>query len=225
MSIVRTDAKDPFQRYVFPYMQSNMYVTLEEDEALIVDPHESSALMEIFQQVHIGRLLILLTHEHFDHTSGVNFYRRNIAETYVIAHAQCASYIAVPKNNRPLTLLTMLADADREALLSFYRSIAVEAISVDRCITEDTELCWRGHALRIVPCPGHSPGSAVVFFDGIYAFTGDYLIPDTPVILRFPGGSEDDYLKFTKLFLDKLPDGMKILPGHKAPYTFRKTFA
>ena len=217
--------RDLFYRYVFPYMQSNMYVTMEDREALIIDPHSSNALIERFQQAHIERLLILLTHEHFDHTSGVNFYRRNITETYVIAHERCASYIAVPKHNRPLTLLTMVDDTEREALLSFYHSIEVEGISVDWCVTEETELCWRGHEIRIVPCPGHSPGSEVIFFDHIYAFTGDYLIPDTPVILRFPGGSEGDYLKFTKLFLDQLPDGMKILPGHKDSYILRRAFA
>lgn len=210
-----------FQRYVFPYMHSNMYVKMEDDEALIVDPHASDSLIEVFRQAHVKRLLILLTHEHFDHTSGVNFYRDKIKETYVIAHKECAAYIRIPKNNRPLTLLTMVADTERKALMDFYRSIPVESICVDRCIIEETICFWRGHELRFVPCPGHSPGSMVILFEHMHIFTGDYLIPHTSVILRFPGGSERDYLRITKPFLDRLQDQVYILPGHKAPYRLR----
>ena len=60
-------------------------------------------------------------------------------------------------------------------------------------------------------------GSSVIIFDNTYAFTGDYMIPDTPIILRFPGGSKTLYMQKTESFLLGLEDDLMIMPGHGEP--------
>lgn len=209
---------DVFQRYVFPYIHSNMYLRIEQDEALIVDPQSSAEAMQKLEAAGVKRLLILLTHEHFDHVSGVNFFREKILNTTVIAHVYCAERVKTAKNNRPLALLLMAEDEERDAIMRFYETIRVEEIRVDVSIREETSLSWLTHTMRLVPCPGHSPGSMVICFDQTHVFSGDYLIPDTEVILRYPGGSARDYAAVTKPFLLALPRGVQILPGHKEPY-------
>lgn len=37
----------------------------------------------------------------------------------------------------------------------------------------------------------------LIIFDDKYVFTGDYMIPNTSAILRYPGGSEQDYMENT----------------------------
>ena len=213
---------DVFQRYVFPYIQSNMYLRIEQDEALIVDPQSSVEAMQRLVESGVERLLILLTHEHFDHVSGVNFFREKILNTTVVAHVCCADRIKTAKNNRPLALLLMAEGEKQDAVMRLYETIRVETIRVDIPIHEETSILWRAHTIRMVPCPGHSPGSMVICFDQTHVFSGDYLIPDTDVILRYPGGSARDYAAFTKPFLLTLPNGVQILPGHKEPYCWDK---
>lgn len=93
-----------FSRYVLPFMASNMYVLAEGEDALVIDPQPSEEACAALQRTAAGRILVLLTHEHFDHTSGVNFFRRHIPSVRVLAHAETAHHIETARNNRPLAL-------------------------------------------------------------------------------------------------------------------------
>ena len=62
-------------------------------------------------------------------------------------------------------------------------------------------------------------GGCGIFWDEELFFSGDYLIPDSEVVLRLPRGNAQDYETYTKPFLDELPAGLRILPGHGLPYT------
>ena len=77
---------------------------------------------------------------------------------------------------------------------------------------------WRGHRIRCVPLPGHTPGSAGIFLDGETLFSGDYLLPGGETVLRLPGGSPEDYRRVTRPFLEGLPRGLTVRPGHGASY-------
>jgi glyoxylase-like metal-dependent hydrolase (beta-lactamase superfamily II) len=92
----------------------------------------------------------------------------------------------------------------------------------DEIIDENAQLPWRGHTLRLVPLPGHTPGSAGIFLDEKVFFSGDYLIPDEEPLLRFPGGDADSYQKITEPFLQSLPAGIRICPGHGEPFDLQK---
>lgn len=84
----------------------------------------------------------------------------------------------------------------------------------DEIIQDDAELAWRGHTLRYVPLPGHTPGSSGIFLDEKIFFSGDYLISGEEPVLRLPGGREEDYRTITEPFLANLPAGLRICPGH-----------
>ena len=79
------------------------------------------------------------------------------------------------------------------------------------------ECVWRGHRLRAVALPGHTPGSAGIFLDGDIFFSGDYLIPGEEVILRLPGGSETDYRAVTEPVLRGLPPACASAPATGSP--------
>lgn len=212
--------KRRFSRYVLPFMASNMYVLAEGEDALVIDPQPSEEACAALQRTAAGRILVLLTHEHFDHTSGVNFFRRHIPSVRVLAHAETAHHIETARNNRPLALLKMGTEENRAEIMEAYRSYPMESISVDAYLADGQELLWHGHVIDVVEVPGHSPGSLLFSFDDGMVFTGDYLIPRTAVILRYPGGSEEAYERVTLPKLKAIPNGRLILPGHGAPYRF-----
>ena len=49
-------------RLLYKPVASNMYVILRGNEAVIVDPHESDALITLLQQSGVVRVNIILTH-------------------------------------------------------------------------------------------------------------------------------------------------------------------
>ncbi len=204
-------------RFVFEPISSNMYMILEDDQALVIDPNISEDAYSIMRNAKISFVTIFLTHEHHDHTSGVNWYREKF-ESKLFCQRRCAERIAVPKNNRPLLVARIIADKDK----SNGRIEAKQFASKNEpyiCIADEVfdiemEYRWNRHLLRFTSTPGHSPGSCCILMDDQFLFTGDSLIKDMPVITRFPEGSRGDYEKYTKPFLSDINDDIWILPGH-----------
>ena len=131
-----------------------------------------------------------------------------------------AHHIETARNNRPLALLKMVTKENRAEIMEAYRSYPMESISVDAHLADGQKLSWHDHAIGVAEVPGHSPGSLLFSFDDGMVFTGDYLIPRTAVILRYPGGSKEAYERVTLPKLKAISNGRLILPGHGTPYRF-----
>lgn len=209
-----TATEDRWRRFILPYMHSNMYIFIEGHAAILVDPHASKQAEKLLLDAGVQEILILLTHEHFDHASGVPFWQACFPWGCVVAHACCAQSLAIAKNNRPLALLKMITPQNREDIMQFYRSFPVQEIHVDKTWRKYEVIHWHGHKVAWEEAPGHSPGSGLIFVDDSVVFTGDSLIPDVPVILRYPGASVRDYDVETLPKLLRLPNDIYILPGH-----------
>lgn len=62
---------DKIKRYIFSYIDANMYILAENGEALVIDPHISAEADAYLKSNRVTKVTILLTHEHFDHTCGI----------------------------------------------------------------------------------------------------------------------------------------------------------
>lgn len=206
-----------FDRYILPYMESNMYVLVDGAEALVIDPGLSTKLLSSFNELGVQRVTVLLTHEHFDHISGMIALIKNFS-TVLVCQRECASSIAVAKNNRPLTLLQKLTKENRSKIMDFYKLFSVQPVYADVEFDREYSFFWKGHCIRMLSMPGHSPGSTIIVFDASYIFTGDYMIPNEAVILRYPGGSHDLYEQCTLPYLLAIKDDKIIMPGHGKSY-------
>ena len=196
-------------------MDSSCYLLGEEDRAVVIDPNDPAGPLGALEERGWTPELILLTHEHCDHMAGLEALRERYPQARAIASAACSEGI----QNTRLNMTAMM-----EVYLTFRGKPGISyppfvCRAADEAYDAPLELQWRGHRLRCVPLPGHTPGSAGIFFDNSLFFSGDYLIPGEEVILRLPGGNREDYLAHTKPFLDALPAGLTICPGHREPFT------
>lgn len=204
-------------RYLMPGIDSNMYLLTEGASALVIDPHISSTAMAVMRESCVQMVTVLLTHEHFDHISGVNWLRENFAAE-VISTEAAGSALSDPKLNMAKYWEVLLMDkpADkREA----GRSVADGNYScyADRTFSENLQFMWEGHEIHMMSAPGHSPGGALILFDKNTLFSGDNLVNGAGVICRLPGGSRKEYCEKTRPVIDNLPDDTWVFPGHGDP--------
>lgn len=211
---------------VYEHINSNMYVLLAEDEAQIIDPHKNEELTELLKKNGIKRISIFLTHEHHDHTTGVYWYQEQFEST-LICQQNAAEYISRKQYLRPTLIAFILGEEDHingtHRYDEFKKVFKPHQYTANITYTDYYTLKWHNHTFEFYHTPGHSPGSSLIILDGQYAFTGDSLLKDLPIIVRFPGSNKEEYINSTLPLLNKLlTSDMTILPGHGAPFTLNE---
>ena len=71
--------------YSFYPIDARMYVIVENGKALIIDPSISEDAKKYLKSEKIEDILILLTHEHYDHISGVNWFKEEFIRNIIIS--------------------------------------------------------------------------------------------------------------------------------------------
>jgi Zn-dependent hydrolases, including glyoxylases len=93
----------------------------------------------------------------------------------------------------------------------------------DITFTENYTFNWHNITFQFYHIPGHSQGSSLIVMNGQYAFTGDSLLKDLPIIIRFPGSNRADYESITMPLLSNLlTSDMTVLPGHGDPFVLKE---
>jgi glyoxylase-like metal-dependent hydrolase (beta-lactamase superfamily II) len=193
-----------------------MYVLIFGDEALVVDPNENDDAFELLTVRCIRRVRIILTHEHFDHISGVNAFREKFPCSVLCSQA-CAIQIPFPAKNLSRHFNALYYEKPENLQESAALSSREYSCEADETFTRTMEIAQHGHMLRLFETPGHSKGSICVMLDNQCIFTGDSLIPGMSVVTKLPGGSSHDYQTYTRPFLDALSPEIWIMPGHFNP--------
>ena len=211
---------------VYEHINSNMYVLLAEDEALIVDPHKNEELTDLLKNKGIKRVTIFLTHEHHDHTTGVYWYQEQLEST-LICQQNAAEYIARKQYLRPTLIAFILGEEDHingtHVYEDFKKSFVPRQYHADITFTDIYTLNWYNFKFQFYHIPGHSQGSCMIIMNDQYAFAGDSLLKDLPIIIRFPGSNKADYESTTMPLLSRiLTSDMTILPGHGTPFVLKE---
>lgn len=211
-------------RSVYAPVRSNMFVLLSGSEAVVFDPNENEDLLDLFRDKSIKYVHILLTHGHYDHISGVMWLKEQ-TEADVFCQEKCADRLMNSK--RPLSRLVAMVLATQDAedgghrYQDFKESYKPFTISADKIFDKEERLQIGNLEFKVTSTPGHSEGSCCYqLFDNI-VFTGDTLIQDTPVILKFPGGNKEDYYSIAYPFLKSLDKESIIMPGHGDPFVLK----
>ncbi len=191
-------------RFVNQMMTSNCYVVLDEESGhcLCIDPASEKSEREIAYIEQNGLTLdyIMLTHEHTDHTWGVNALKERFVETKVICSEVC-------REN--------LAKEFQAYFLLYYDNPDYEYTVCQ--VDETTEalgghLLWQGHEITFVPTPGHSLGSICIDING-RLFTGDAIMQSKPYINK-RNGSKVLFFESAKMILETYHAETLVCPGH-----------
>lgn len=196
------------KRYESGLMASNMYIIAENGHAIVIDPCEDSS-----QKNFLTIDKIILTHEHYDHISGVNIWRQATCAP-VLCSKVCADNIQNSRMNlarhfREFCELQTWVKLD--AIPEFNSKFKCTA---DETFEDEVRFEWMGHEFKLFEMPGHSLGSIGILVDSIHFFPGDSLLEGTEIEFRMPGGSKNTWEKIGKPRLETVPKGAMVYPGH-----------
>jgi|APCry1669193181_1035450.scaffolds.fasta_scaffold31161_3 glyoxylase-like metal-dependent hydrolase (beta-lactamase superfamily II) len=183
------------EKHTNPPFQSNTYIIYSKNNKIIaiIDPGES-----IYEKVNCENLNVILTHEHFDHISGLQKLSTNFFVKLFLSQ-KCRENINNSKINLSEYILKNKID---EILPSNFK------------IVDDNELIIINDlAFRFYITPGHSEGGICIGFDK-YIITGDTILNSKKIVTNLPGGSKEQ-LKNTNIKLKYILKNYDyILPGH-----------
>lgn len=194
-----------------PYMRSLSYLVVENDHAFVVDPCELETVRNIVHQEKLTIDFAFLSHEHYDHISGVDWIRS--FGTKIIASEACDKNLRDPRKNQSRYY---------EAFCSVQSRLANDEIPevhdrtfyADVTYSEEMSFTWQGHFVYLKATPGHSEGSACLLIDKNTLFSGDTLFADRETNTNLPGGSIRQLQSISLPWLKTLDHETVVYPGH-----------
>ncbi len=171
---------------------TNCYILRQADSSkcCVIDPgYHAEVILGYLEQNGLTAEVILLTHGHFDHVGAV----KDLA-----AELDCDVYIS----DRELSLPPMITNG------KLYYTHTYDAGS---------ELKLAGLTIRVIPTPGHTPGSVCLLTEDAL-FSGDTLFAGSCGRTDLPGGSQPDIAASLKK-LAALPGNYRVFPGHGSDTT------
>ena len=189
--------------FIFPPLENHNYLVLdpESKEAVLFDcsvPNDD--VMKFVESQGAILKMILLTHGHFDHVMGVNyFWEKHHIPTYI--------------HENDLPLLQTINNYTH-----YVRLNKVEVPKVDGTFNGNTIFKLGKHLIRILETPGHTKGSVCFLTDNLL-ISGDTLFQGTYGRTDLPTSSAEAMKQsLTRLFRE-LPDTTRVYPGHGHPTT------
>ncbi|MDO5111459.1 MAG: MBL fold metallo-hydrolase [Clostridia bacterium] len=201
--------------FTTPYLSSHTYLLTENGHALIIDPCEMEEIKDVLQKEGLQLDRALLTHEHDDHITGVNWVRGTL-HVPVLCSAACAHNIQDPRLNYSY-YFELTKSAMQELVVDESVTLAPFSCEADESFEVETTIRWQGHTLLLHETPGHSRGCICILVDDAALFTGDTLLP-VPTATRYKTGSRKDFNEIAVPYLRSLDPALTVYPGHYAPF-------
>lgn len=196
--------------YTYELIDAKMYLLIEDNAAIVIDPHINEDIFTQFPHLKIEK--ILLTHEHYDHISGVNWLKEKF-DCDVVCSDLCSRNILSELRNGSKYFNVLFLNKDEQSKKEADQ-VQPMTCTADITFSDESEFYWKGHLVNMRSTPGHSEGSCCITVDDKHLFTGDSLLKDIPVITRLPGGNRKAYEEITVEYLRSLPGTLYAYPGH-----------
>ena len=208
--------------YSMPALDSRMYIMKNDQnpkEALIIDPFISDEAISVLET--LTHALVLLTHSHYDHISGMNWLREIVSCTLLCSEC-CGNKIQDPhKNLAAFSNILIMDKIEEEKALCMDFFELDYSCQPDKTFESDISFPFGSYQVDITHTPGHSDCSQCIRLttsqQGMtpeIVFTGDSLVNGHKIITRLPQGSKKDYIAVTKPYLEALSEDTLIMPGH-----------
>ena len=185
---------------VTPFQQNCTLLWSEPGKrAVVIDPGGDLASIErAIEQAGVTVEKIWLTHGHVDHASGATELKERLRLPIEGPH------------RGDLFLLEHLVDTAR-----MYGIAGARNVTPDRWLSEGDEISIDDLKFSVLHCPGHSPGSVVLFnADQRFAIVGDVLFRGSIGRSDIPGGNHQTLIRSIKDKLLPLGDDVSFICGH-----------
>lgn len=191
---------------VTPFEQNCSLLVCETTrKAAVVDPGgDIERILEAVEEAGATVEKILVTHGHVDHVGAV---------------AALAERLGIPIEGPHLEDKFWI-DALPEQAKQFGFGIS-QTFEPARWLQDGDEVHVGNEILRVIHCPGHTPGHVVFYHPGEkLAVVGDVLFQGSIGRTDFPRGNFEDLLHSIRQKLFPLGDEIEFLPGHGPSSTF-----
>lgn len=191
---------------VTAYQQNCSLIWCEvSSKAALIDPGgDVDILLKHIEMHRLAPEKILLTHGHLDHVGGAK---------------QIAQHFQIPIIGPHQADTFWLEILPRQAEMFGFKPL--EPFLPDQWLTADMVVKVGEVTLRVLHCPGHTPGH-VVFYNAKekLAFVGDVLFKGSIGRTDFPQGDYDTLINSIEQILLPLGDDVTFVPGHGPVSTF-----
>lgn len=180
------------ETFVLGLLSNNTYLAINEEKktCFLVDPSTpSEKVADYIIERSLKLEAILLTHGHFDHIGGVNYFKQKFG-TKVYMHADDIEFIDNP--------------------LKIGRKF--DKFEVDCIIDGDCEIELCGQNVRVVSTPGHSKGGVCYIADDVI-FCGDTIFRGSYGRTDLRGGDINELAESINKILS-LEGNYILLSGH-----------
>ncbi|HKZ80769.1 MAG TPA: MBL fold metallo-hydrolase [Pyrinomonadaceae bacterium] len=189
--------------YMLQGAGGNIGVSVGTDGILIVDDQFAPLADKIkaaLKSLGDGKLkFVLNTHWHGDHTGGNAVFS---PEAPIIAHDNVRKRLASEQKSELFKRTTPASPKEALPVITFDQSLSVH---------------FNGEEIRVIHFPhGHTDGDSVIFFSGsnVVHMGDDFFAGRFPFVDLESGGNVEGLTKNIGDVIQKLPAGVKLIPGH-----------
>jgi hydroxyacylglutathione hydrolase len=176
---------------------------IPSSDLILIDPGQATReILEEIEEEGSKLKIVLLTHAHFDHVSGL----KTICE-----HFDLPFWF----HRADMKLLR------RAPIYAISMEKRVLEISTNYKFIEGPIAEWGGETIYVINTPGHTPGS-VCFHFGNMLFSGDIILTEQKIKLELPGYNNIELLESITHILYDLPGETVFFPGHGKIETINK---
>jgi len=177
----------------------------ETQDAAIVDPGgDPERIRQALGAAHVTPSRILLTHGHIDHVGAAQVLASELLIPIIGPHPEDAFLLD------SLPLQSQMFGVPR-----------VDPLIPDRWLAADETIEVGQLRLRVIHCPGHTPGHVVLLAaEERLALVGDVLFAGSIGRTDFPRGDHRALLESIRDRLFPLGDDIRFIPGHGPMSTF-----
>lgn len=191
---------------VTPYQQNCSIITcVETGRAAIVDPGgEVERILSAVEKMNASVEKIILTHAHLDHCAASDILRQQLQVPIEGPHEDDEFW---------------LEGLPQACQMSGFPP--TDAFLPDRWLVQDDVVTVGDQTLRVIHCPGHTPGHVVFLYEPQkVAWVGDVLFQGSIGRTDFPRGNHEDLIASIREKLFPLGDDVTFIPGHGPTSTF-----